>query len=338
MTQTPELTPNAKMFQLLSSAGTFRSIQVLAKLGVADHLGDSEKHVDELARATETHAYSLYRILRVAAAVGVFSETKDKTFANTPMSTVLRRGENSMLPLFLWHASLAPVSENLLYAVKTGKSAFEHVFGKPPFEYYAEHPDDGKLANEAMAAHSRTTHAAVVKAYDFSKFTKLTDVGGGYGALLTLILVANPKLEGRVFDLPYTINGGTQERMNAAGVGNRASATAGDFFKGVPGSENILMSHILHDWEDEACITILKNCRSAIARDGKLLVVEMLIPESRNQPAAAKHMDLMMMIVTGRGRERTVAEFDRLFQASGFKLARVVPTATTVSILEAEPI
>jgi hypothetical protein len=224
------------------------------------------------------------------------------------------------------------VFEEMLGAVKTGKLAFEQVFGMPPFPYLVEHPEVAKIFDNATTSFSLLTAPAVVAAYDFSSIKKLVDVAGGHGLLISSILKANPHLRGVLFDMP-TVIGGAGPLIEEANVANRCEKVAGDFFEEVPaGGDAYIMKHIIHDWDDERALTILKNCHRAMTDGGKLLLVEVVLPPG-NEPSFGKIMDMEMMLLPG-GMERTEAEYRELFAAAGFQLTRIVPTASPASLIE----
>jgi O-methyltransferase domain len=220
----------------------------------------------------------------------------------------------------------------VLHSLKTEETAFDSVFGKPLFPYLTEHPVAAAVFDEAMTNLTRQVTAAVVAAYDFSHFGTLVDVGGGAGTLLTGILRANPALRGVLFDLPHVAED-AQKRIAAAGLAERCAIQAGDFFPAVPqGGDAYLLRWIIHDWDDERAVTILKQCRRAMTARSKLLVVEAVIPLG-NTPFFHKWIDLTMLVMLG-GRERTAAEYRALFEAAGFKLTQIIPTASEMSVIE----
>jgi SAM-dependent methyltransferase len=228
---------------------------------------------------------------------------------------------------FVWE----PVGE-LFETIRTGQPAFELVYRAPFFEYLAEHPDDAAVFNAAMSSLPAYI-AALVQAYDFSKFECIVDVGGGHGAKLVAILSANPRLRGVLFDLPSVVEGATAVRRGA--VGDRCEIVGGDFFEQVPsGADGYLLSGIVHDWGDDAALKILRNCRRAIRSDGTLLLVETVLTPSSDPSQAL--MDVLMMVLTG-GRERSEADFESLLREAGFSLTSVIPTAGA-SILESRPV
>ncbi|HET9409875.1 MAG TPA: methyltransferase [Candidatus Sulfotelmatobacter sp.] len=222
---------------------------------------------------------------------------------------------------------------SLLHSVQTGSPAFNQVFGTSLFEYLQQNVEAADAFNGGMTNLSSMLAYAILMAYDFEKVCSIVDVGGGEGELLLKILELNPKMKGTVFDLPEAIRN-VRPEFNGNGCGGRCSYVAGDFFTAVPiGSEVYLLCGVIHDWDDTHAITILKNCRSAITAEGKLLIVEMLVPES-NSTSFSKLLDLNMLVMNG-GRERTRSEFSALLDAAGYRVARVIPTMAPQSVIEA---
>lgn len=328
--------PSVQLTSMIFGFMTSQAISVAAKLGVADLLANGAKSADELAQATGAQARPMYRIMRALASVGIFAEDDDGRFRLTPLAEPLRADAPdslSALAIFFgsdWHWR---VWSDLSYSVQSGQPGFEHIYGKAYFDYLAENPAPAQVFNNAMTSFSSAVSAAVVDAYDFSGISSLVDVGGGHGFLLASILEMYPEMSGVLFDAPSVIDG-ANEIIDARRVGKRCDAVGGDFFASVPaGSDAYLMKHIIHDWEDERALTILRNCHQAMTENGKVLVVEMVIPEG-NSPSLGKLLDLEMLLLL-HSYERTEAQYRALFEQGGFKLTRVVPTKSPHSILEA---
>lgn len=336
MQRAQEAPPQEVMLQMFSGLWISQAIHVAAKLGLPDLVGNQPKKVAELAQASGTHAPSLYRLLRGLASLGVFTEVEEGEFVSTPLSDTLRKDAPGSLRGF----AVAGLGQehykawgNLLHSVKTGDIAFDNFFGQNIWEYYAWHPEDAAVFNDAMTGFTEAVNAAVIAAYDFSGFRKVVDIGGGHGALLAAILKTAPAMKGVVFDQPHVVDGAAA-RLSAEGVRDRAEIEGGDFFQSVTaGGDAYLMKFIIHDWEDEKSIKIMKNIRRAMADGGKLLLIEYLVPPG-NEPSPSKFMDLNMLVMTG-GCERTEKQFADLFAAAGFKLNRIVPTASAFSVIEA---
>ena len=329
--------PTQTLLQMTSGYWISQMIYVAAKLGIADLLQNGARTCEELAHSTGAHARSLYRVMRALASVGVFSESEGGRFALTPLAAALRTGDPSSmraLAIMLGEESYRAWGD-LLYSVKTGEPAFDRVFHARRFEYLARHPEAADVFNEAMTGFFERVHAAVVKAYDFSRVAQVVDVGGGNGALLTMILKANPRARGILFETPAVIRD-AQKHIEAAGLADRCAAVPGDFFESIPaGGDTHVLAHVMQSFDDDRCVTILGHCRRALPPDGTLLLVEPVIAPG-NEPSSAKLLDLHMLVVTG-GRQRTRTEYEALLEAAGFRLARVIATDSGESVIEAKP-
>jgi hypothetical protein len=314
-----------------------QAIYVATEFGLADLLADGPQTVDELASAAGAHAPSLYRILRLLASEGVFAEAEDGRFALTPLAAALGRDGGPVRPqvLFLGQEALWQAAGSLLHTVQTGETAFERANGGDFFAYFRQHPTQRVLFDHYMAAQTTPMARAVAATYDFSGIGTMVDVGGGRGALTVEILKAHPHLRGVVFDQPVVVDD-ARAAIAAAGLSDRCATVGGDFFATVPnGGDAYLLKYILHDWDDERSVTILRACRRAVPQHGRLLVVELLVP-SGNAPSYAKTQDVNMLINLG-GRERTVAEYRALFTTAGFDLTRTVPVTGELHVIEGRP-
>ena len=329
-----ERSPAQNLLQLTSGYWVSQAIYVVAKLGIADLLKDGSKSCEELAKATGTHTQSLSRVMRALASVGVFIEIDAGRFGLTPLAGPLQTGVHDSMrawAIMLGEESYRAWGE-LLYSVKTGEPAFDHVYEMRRFEYLGQHPEAADVFNTAMTALFGRVHAAVVKAYPFSGFTKVVDVGGGNGFLITLILKANPQVTGVLFETPAVIQD-AKNHIEAAGLAARCDTVAGDFFESIPGGGDAhLLGHVIQSFDDDRSVTILRNCRRAMAKQGKLLLVEPVIAPG-NVPSFAKLLDLHMLVVTG-GRQRTEAEYRTLLGAAGLLLTNVLLTESEESVIE----
>lgn len=338
-TNQPEtMPPPAVLLQMMTGYWGAQAVYIAAKLGVADLLADGPRPVAELATATQSHESSLYRLLRALASVGVFSEISPRTFALTPMAELLRTAiPNSMRALAItYNEEMYQAWGHMLHSIRTGEPAFAHRFGMGPFPYFMQNPEADRIFNEAMIAYTHQVANAVTATYDFAPFRSVVDVGGGYGTLLAAILRDNPGAGGILFDVPHVIEA-AQGFLSTSGVADRCTRVAGDFFAAVPaGGDAYVLSQILHDWEDEQCLTILRHTRQVMPAHGKLLVVELVIPPG-NEPFFGKWLDLHMLAIPG-GRERTEAEYRTLFRDAGFELTNIVPTPAGPSVVEAVPV
>jgi hypothetical protein len=221
----------------------------------------------------------------------------------------------------------------LLYSVQTGRSGFEKSLGMPIFDWFAKNPEIASLFSETMVGFHGAEPAAVAAAYDFSGLKTIVDVGGATGNLLTTVLGHVPGARGILFDLPHVVRDATA-LIQSRGLSNRVTIEAGSFFERVPsGGDAYLLSHVIHDWSEEQCLTILGHCRKAMTPGSRLLLIEMVLPPG-NAPHPGKVLDIMMLVGPG-GRERTGQEYGELLAKAGFRLVRVVPTESSVSIVEA---
>jgi hypothetical protein len=313
-------------------------IAVAARLKLADHLKQGPKTAERLSILTQTESGSLYRLLRTLASVGIFKENEDSTFSITSTAELLcEEKSGSLRPLAILYGEewLSRAYSNLGYSVETGKPAFDYIHGKSLYEYLEQDRLAADKFNCAMSAYSAAEAEAIELAYDFSGAKIVVDVGGGHGALLTSLLKANHYLTGIVFDLPKVIDSVNANSILSTKELN-ISYVGGNFFKEVPeGGDIYIMKSVLHNWDDDQCRSILTNCRKAMRDNSTLLVVERVIP-SRNEQSEATLFDINMLVVTG-GRERSKQEYDKLFDAAGFSLNRVIPTRSSVSIIEGMP-
>lgn len=309
----------------------------MAKLGVADLLAKGQSDSAELARKLGVHHQSLFRVMRALAAQGVFTQDSAGRFGLTPLSQLLRSDTQDSMRYFAicFGEEHYKAAGDLMHTVKTGETAFNHVFGKGHFEYLAEHEEASKTFNEFMAQ-SLARYGNPLESYDFKERSVVVDVGGGVGALLAHILRSNPHLFGILFDLPHGV-AEASGYLEAQGVLNRCQVVAGSFFESMPaGGDVYIMSRILHDWDDSKAGVILARCRSAIRNDGILLLRESIIPKG-DIPSPGKQLDLTMLFLLG-GIERTEEEWGHLLSSSGFSLNQVIRTGKPFDIIEAKPI
>lgn len=329
------VSPTMAVIQAISGFWSARAVYIAAKLGLADLVQDGPKTADELAVLTGTHAPSLYRVLRALAGAGWFEEDASGRFRPTPLTAGLQTGApGSLRSLAITELGEEhyPAWGDLLFSVNTGKLAFDQVFGMPNWEFWASHPENAQTFNQAMSELTAVLEPVVLAACDFSGFNTIVDVGGGRGTLMASILRKYPTARGVVVDLPHVIELGRQH-INEQGLSPRCELVARDFFERVPeGGDAYILKYIIHDWDDERSIAILKNCHRAMSPNGRLFVIEAVIP-SGNEPFFHKFMDLNMLVMTG-GRERTEAQYRALFKMGGFDLSRITSTPTEVAVLE----
>jgi O-methyltransferase len=336
--QTDAVPPPMALIQKLTGTWVAQAMSVVAALGIADALADGPKRLDALAAAADAHAPSLYRLLRTLASVGIFSEDEDGRFRLTPLAEPLRSDAPGSVRTFAimlgadW--GWQPWAR-LLDSVRTGQSAFALSHGTGIFDYLAQHSDAGAVFDAGMTGRSGPDDEAVATGYDFSGFGTVVDVGGGRGSFLASILRRNPTVRGVLFDRAHVIPGARQH-MEGAGLAARCELVAGDFFASLPaGGDAYVLKRVIHDWDDDDAVRILERCRQAMPPTGRLLVVETVIPPG-NEPSFGKLLDLLIMVWTG-GKERTEAEYRALLAAAGFELTQVVPTRSTLNVIEAVP-
>jgi hypothetical protein len=327
--------PRTAMTRMIYGFMLSQAIYVAAQLGLADLLKDGARSSDDLACSTSMHAPSLYRILRTLAAVGVFEETEPNMFGLTPMGETLRTdAEGSLRPLAVcmgdqcnWQAW-----GDILHSIKTGESAFEHVFGTGFFQHLERHPNNAKMFLESMNCCASLYNEAIVAAYDFSRFGKIIDIGGGQGKLIAAILKANQEPRGALFDTPNQTPI-AKRRFEQEGIAERCETITGDFLESVPeGGDAYLLKHIIHDWDDAMAIEVLKTCHRSMSKDARLLLIEEIVTED-SEFTPAKVLDIQQLLMPG-GRERTAEEYRKLLEAAGFELTAVIPTQSSLSIIE----
>ena len=338
-----EIPAGVRIYQLAVGHYVSRAMALVTKLGVADQLGDGPRSVESLAEATATHAPALRRVLRLLVSVGLFDERPDGGFGLTELGDLLREGAPGSMKAHISLFAGVGIQDSwreLEHCVRTGEPAFmkDHP-DHDPFTEMAMDPEAAANFDKAMATFAPQTAAAIAAAYDFSKFEKLMDVGGGNGSLLIGIATANPELRGIVFDQPHVIERAEKE-LAQSGLTDRLEGVGGSFFESVPrGADAILLKHVIHDWPDEQARRILEVCRRSLPEDGTLLIVEGLYPDEIDGSLAGRGAaanDVNMLVCTG-GRQRSEAEFRSLFESAGFTLRRIVATPVRVAVIEAAP-
>jgi hypothetical protein len=339
---TPAEAP-AQATQLLLQLGTgyiaSSALYIVTKLTIADKLARGPRTAAALAAEAGVQEDGLYRVLRALASLGVFEETSPRTFALNAAGDLLRTDRpDSIHRMALWLTDPFHfrVYAETMHSVKTGQPAAEKVVGKPVFEYFGEQPELSAVFNDAMTQFSGAVAPAAVKAYDFGGINTLVDVAGGHGEVLMTVLRAHPAMRGILFDIEHVI-AGAKPRITAAGLADRCETATGDFFRSVPAGDGYIMKHIIHDWDDERAVEILKNIRGAMTSgDGRLILLETVL-QPGNQPDLGKLIDIEMLLMPG-GRERTAEEFRALLARGGFALAKVVPTESPLAVIEARPL
>jgi hypothetical protein len=304
-----------QLTKMSMSYGVSRLLHVAAKLGLADFLADGPKSAEELSGPTGTHAPSLYRTMRALCDLGLFTEDHARRFSLTPLSEPLKSNAPQSYKstvLMLTGELFCRAMDNLLYSVQTGKPGFDEAFGVPFFDKLGSYPEQAAMFSETMAGYHGPEHAAVADAYDFSSLETIVDVGGATGTFLTAILHRHPAPRGILYDVPHVVSG-SGALLRAQGLDCRVNIEAGTFFDHVPeGGDAYLLSHILHDWSEEKCLQILRNCRRAMKPGSRLLIVEMVLPENGARHPG-KRLDVVMLVLT-EGQERSEGQYRELLK------------------------
>jgi hypothetical protein len=327
----------AEIHALLLAPIIQRCICFVATAGIPDLLADHPQSAKDLANKTKLHEPSLFRVLRALAGAGMFRLNEEDKFEMTPMAEVFRSDVPNSLrdfAIFIGSERIWNGWGGLAKTVATGITAQKLIYGKELFEHLDEHPDEAAVFNRAMTANTVRSIPSILDAYDFSDIKTLVDVGGGAGMLLAKILKAYPQMNGILFEL-QSVAETAGATFSKEGVTDRVNITAGDFFKqSPPSADAYILKFIIHDWDEEAAIIILKNIASAMHKNSKLLILESVMPEG-NEPSLTKLRDLQMMLLPG-GKERTEKEYHQLLSMAGLKLIKIHPTKSFLDIIEIE--
>ena len=326
------LSPEDQMMQWITSKWITKPIHVISELGIADLLREGSLSVDFLAEKTDTHAPTLYRLLRALSSVGIFVETDDRVFDLTPLAQcLLSDAMRPMAQMFLsdWHDK---AWSGLNYTVRTGKPGFDHTFGKPAFEWMEENPEERAILDQGQGLKAKGFSKAVMETFDFSDFNSICDVGGGQGTFLMQLLANYPHIKGFVADLLGAAIS-AQKAIAKAGLNDRCKAIPYDFLKEAPPvCDAYFLVNVLHDWEDEICRRMLKNITQAMNADSRLWVLEYLL-EPRPGFSVAKLLDIEVLVMGG-GRERSIGEYTTLLGSVGLLVPRVIPTNRGPALME----
>jgi hypothetical protein len=321
--------PQAQLAEIGLGLWRTRAITIAAELELADHLASGSLHLDELASRTKTHASSLFRLLRALESIGVFEQTSPRVFGNTPMSNCLRKS----VPGSSWAIirSLFSVGEGeyeawagLLDTIQTGRIAFDQIHGCNFWEFLRRNPERAAIFNESMRSASSLGTPVITAACDWSRFPVIADIGGGIGTQLIDILNAHASCRGILFDRP--------DVLAQAIPHDRVRCVAGSFLESVPsGADAYILRSTIHDWADRESVAILKNVRTAMKPDSRVILIERIVSETP-EPDLTKWLDLHMLVVAG-GQERTAAEYTELYREAGLEVERIVPTRSPFKLI-----
>src|SRR6266852_7430458 len=323
-----------ELFRVILGYKSTQALYVAAKLGIADHLTRGPMRADELAKEVGSNPKALLRLMRHLTNLGIFTQDESRKFGLTPRGELLRNDN----PESMRYNAIFAGEENykatgdLLHTVRTGETAFNHLYGKGHFEWMAEQPDASSTFNKAMAQSLRR-QGNPVESYDYSGKRVVVDVGGGRGDLISSVLVANAAMAGILYDLPQR-SAEARSVLQAKGVEDRCHIKTGSFFDSIPaGGDVYVLSRILHDWPDDKAATILANCRKAVKDDSTLLIRDNVLSDNDVQGST---LDITMLIMTG-GEERTESEWKSLLKSAGFALTRVYKKEGQFDLIEAKP-
>ena len=326
------LAPEDQMMQWITSKWITKPIFVISELGIADLMCDGPKSVETLAKETDIHAPTLFRILRALSSVGVFVQTEDRVFGLTPLAQCLF--SNALRPIarmFLseWHDK---AWNGLSHTVRTGEPGFDYTFGKPSFEWFEENPVERSILDQGQGSKAIGFAKAVIETYDFSDFKLICDIGGGQGALLIQLLAEYPHIMGYVADLPGAVVS-AERSIAKANLSDRCKAISYDFHKDAPPiCDAYFLVNVVHDWDDKICIRILKNITSSMNADSKLWIIEYIM-EPGPGFSVAKLLDLEVLVMGG-GCERSIDEYKNLIAAAGLQVSRIIPTKSGPAMME----
>jgi hypothetical protein len=334
-----QLPPHARLINTACAYWESMMLYFATKLQLSDRLATGPRSAASLASELGLLEAPLYRFLRTLAGMGLYTERPDHSFTLTELGAALQRhapGSAYASILTLAGPLCIQAWSHMEHSLKTEETGVVKAFGKPLFDYLGEHPEEASLFSETMVGFHGAEPPAVAAAYDFSQFDSIVDCGGATGNMLSHILRQHSQPRGVLYDLPLVVKD-APAFIAQQGMSERISIESGSFFDSVPaGHDCYIFSHIIHDWYPHQCQTILGNCRKAIKPGGKLLIVEMVLPEG-DVMHPGKLLDMMMLVGPG-GQERTPREYEVMVAKAGFRVTRVVPTASAVSIVEAEPV
>ena len=328
-----KLPPHIAITQMIFGFVPAKAIHIAAKLNIAELIAaHGPMNASQLAEKTGSNKEAIYRLLRALASNGIFAENQNENFALTPLAECLKENHpESMKAMAISAGGLFYKAYNELpFAVQSGEPGWHKALGMGPFEYLTNNPEEGKIFDRAMTNFHGGETQPMIDNYDFSVFDTVVDIGGGNGDVLSSVLKQNQGVNGVLFDMPEVV-ARAMANISTNGLSSRIEINAGDFFESVPSGDAYILRHIVHDWSDEDAVAILVNCRKAMNPDGKIVVVEAVIPKG-NDPHPFKWLDITMLMIGGK--ERTKEQFETLFTRAGLKLTRIIPVTPTISIIE----
>ncbi len=304
-----------------------RTLLAADEIGLLEHLQNKPLLISDLAEKTETHGPTLARFIRALAAVELVYVDEDGRVSREPLADGLRDAARIGIENYrAW--------SELPYTLRTGKPAFNHVFGQGFYQYLDSAPERAKQFNTSLAAVSRAWTDGVLEAMDFTSAKQVADIGGGHGGFMAELLMANPHLEGILVDQEKVLSRAS-EVLAAQGVQDRCRLEPANFLEAVPSGADIsTLCNLLTDWDDTHAIQILRNCRAAMGEGGRIVVIDRVMPPA-DDPAhrSAAFLDLFFLVMEG-GCIRTNGEFASIFKTAGFRLVRTIPVGGGFSVLE----
>lgn len=307
-----------------------RGLYVIAELKIADQLLDGPKSAAHIAQKLTINADATFRLMRMLAAHGIFTYESDDTFALNEISELLTTTHPNSLHGFLLHEDEARWQSYgaMSFTIKTGNPSFNYLFKEGYFDYIARDKKRSEQFDKGMASISEKENLQIADSIDFSKHTTLVDVGGGVGGLVSAIINKHPSIQATIYELPHLEQLATKY-IDEKGLTDKVKVATGSFLESVvSGGDLYILKRILHDWDDETCVKILKNCHSAMSNDSQLLIFDCIVPEGNNYDIS-KDIDVIMMTIFG-GKERTQKDFEKLLMTAGFKLTNVNAVSGTM--------
>lgn len=324
------VTGNTALVEMAMAYSRSRIVAAAARLGIADALASGERDVDDLAKTCSADPGSLYRLLRALAILGITSETAPRKFVLAPFGDPLRKdAPNSVWPAVVFWADL--LSDSWAYltdCVRAGQRSFQVMESQGVASRWSKDPDAPAIFRAVMGTAPAEDYLPIAQAWDFTGRRVVADLGGGGGALLSAILKSDPRLAGMLVDRSESVEA-ARPRLAEDGLSDRCKLIAADLLESVPpGADVYALKHVLHGYNDDVAVKLLKNCRAVIPADGALLVIEFVLPDTIAHPDPKLETlllsDINMMVVTG-GKERSAAQWKPLLAAAGFEMRRIIP-------------